>query len=67
MKKRPAAVILVHGKMTNPHEIFQREKELCRLLQSKEERQIISISYNVLSESLVIWVGYNKEDNWDTC
>ena len=60
-------MILVHGKMTNPQEIFQREKELCKLFQSKEGKQNISIGYNVLSEGLVIWVGYNKEDDWDAC
>ena len=51
--------------MTNPQEIFQREKELGELFQKKEEKQNISIHYNVSSEGLVIWVGYNKEDDWD--
>ena len=50
--------------MTNPQEIFQREKELGELFQKFEEKQNISIRYNVLSEGLVIWVGYNKEDDW---
>ena len=44
-----------------------KEKELCELFQSKEEKQNISISCNVLSEGLVMWVGYNKEDDWDAC
>ena len=60
-------MILVHGKTTNPQEIFQREKELCKLFQSKEGKQNISICYNVSSEGLVIWVGYNKEDDWHAC
>ena len=50
--------------MTNPQEIFQREKKLGKLFQKKEEKQNIFIRYNVLSEGLVIWVGYNKEDDW---
>ena len=51
--------------MTNPQEIFQREKELGKLFQKKEEKQNISKRYNVSSEGLVIWVGYNKEGDWD--
>ena len=51
--------------MTNPQEIFQREKELGKLFQKKEEKQNISVRYNVSSKSLVICVGYNKEDDSD--
>ena len=51
--------------MTNPQEIFQREKKLSELFQKKEEKQNISIRHNVSSKGLVIWVGYNKEDDWD--
>ena len=42
VKKHPAVVILVHGNIANPQEIFQREKELCGLFQNKEEEKIIS-------------------------
>ena len=51
--------------MAKPQEKFQREKELCKLFQQKEEKQNVSIRYNVSSEGLIIWVGYNIEDQWE--
>ena len=46
--------------MTNPQEIF---KVLDEVFQKKEKKQNISACYNILSEGLVIWVGYYKEDD----
>ena len=51
--------------MTNPQGIFEKEKELCELFQNKEEEKNISISYNVSSGGLVIWVYYVTEDDRD--
>ena len=51
--------------MAKPQEKFQREKELCKLFQQKEEKQNVSIRYNVSSEGLIIWVDYNQEDQWE--
>ena len=51
--------------MTNPQKIFQREKEIGELFQKKEEKQNISVRYNVSSKGFVICVGYNKEDDSD--
>ena len=48
--------------MTNPQEIF---KVLDEVFQKKEKKQNISACYNILSEGLVIWVGYYKEDDQD--
>ena len=31
---------------------------------SVEKNQNVSISYDVWSKGLVIWVGYNKENDW---
>ena len=44
---------------------FKEKKELGKLFQQEEEKQNISIRYNVSSEGLMIWVGYNKEGQWD--
>ena len=49
--------------MTNAQGIFEREKELCELFRNKEEEKNISISYNISSEALVIWVYYDTEDD----
>ena len=51
--------------MTNPQGIFEKEKELRELFQNKEEEKNISISYNVSSRGLVIWVYYVTEDGRD--
>ena len=51
--------------MANHQEIFQREKELFELFHNKEEEKNLSISYNVSSEGLVLWVYYDLEDDWD--
>ena len=51
--------------MTNAQGIFEREKELCELFRNKEEEKNISISYNVSSEAVVIWVYYDTEDDSD--
>ena len=32
---------------------------------SVEKNQNVPISYDVWSKGLVIWVGYNKENDWD--
>ena len=37
-----------------------------RTISAKRRRkQNISTRHNVSSEGLMIWVGYNKEDQWD--
>ena len=51
--------------MTNSQAIFKREKELRELFRNKEEQKNIAISYNVPSEGFVIWIHYDKEDDWD--
>ena len=38
---------------------------MCELFQNKEDKKNIAISYNVLSEGFVIWIHYDKEDDWD--
>ena len=49
----------------NDQSAFEREKELCELLRQNEENKIVYISYNVSSKGMVIWVHFDKEDNWD--
>ena len=46
-------------------DVFEREKELCELFRQNEENKSVYISYNVSSESMVIWVHFDKEDNWN--
>ena len=50
--------------MTNSQDVFEREKELCEIFRDKEEKSA-SISYNVSSKGLVIWVQYDTENHWD--
>ena len=45
-------------------EIFVLEKRAGRTI-SEEGKRNISICYNISSEGLFIWIGYNKEDDWD--
>ena len=45
--------------------IFEREKEFCELFKINQENKSIYILSNVSSESMVIWVNFDKEDSWD--
>ena len=38
---------------------------MCELFRCNEEKLKICITYNVSSEGITIWAGYNKEDYWD--
>ena len=49
--------------MANSQDIFRREKELCELFPDKEKEKGVSITYNVSSKGLVIWVQYDTEDH----
>ena len=49
--------------MANEQAVFKREKELCELFRKKEEKKSVYITHNISSESLVVWVQFDKEDN----
>ena len=51
--------------MANEQGAFEREKELCELFQKSEEKKSAYINYNVSTEGLVVWVHFDKTDNWD--
>ena len=51
--------------MANSQDIFEREKELCELFREKEEKKGVSITDNVSSKALVIWVQYDTGDHRD--
>ena len=51
--------------MANEQGVFEREKELCELFQKSEEKKSAYITYNVSTEGLVVWVQFDKTDNWD--
>ena len=49
----------------NDQSVFEREKELCELFRVNEENKSFYISSNISSEGMVIWIHFDKEDNWD--
>ena len=51
--------------MANQQGVFKREKELCELFRKNEEEKSVYITYNVSSEGLVVWVQFDKENDWD--
>ena len=44
---------------------FKEKKSCVNYFSKKKKKQNVSIRYNVSSEGLIIWVGYDKEDQWE--
>ena len=44
---------------------FWKEKELCESFRENKENKSVYKTCNVSSEGIVVWVHFDKEDNWD--
>ena len=48
----------------NTGNVFGREIKMCELFRDNEENSRINKTVNVSSGGITVWVGYEKEDDW---
>ena len=48
----------------NTENVFEREIKMCELFRDNEENSRINKTVNVSSGGITVWVGYEKENDW---